>query len=136
MGGAVQRMGAAAAEGHLAHHQGGDEQHHVGSVEAEAHLLPEQGADEQHRGDRQGDGGQHGPEVEVHGALQLVVEGRLDGADRLRRKHDTGHDETAQRGRGLHHMHPVVDGDGQGLGQQDHHHQVGEQQQGVIDVAA
>ena len=29
------------------------------------------------------------PEVEVHGALQLVVEGRLDGADRLRREHDT-----------------------------------------------
>ena len=132
----MEHIGAATAEGHFTDHESGDEQHHVGGGEAEAHLLPEQGADEQHRGDRQGYGGQHGTEVEVHGALQLVVEGGLDGADRLRREHYTGHDEAAQRRRGLQHMDPVVDGDGQRLGQQDHHHQVGEQQQGVIDVAA
>lgn len=50
MGGAVQGVGAAAAEGHFTDHEGGDEQHHVGRGEAQAHFLPHQGADEEHGG--------------------------------------------------------------------------------------
>ncbi len=93
----MQHIGTTAAEGHLAHHERSDEQHHVGGGEAQAHLLTQHGADKQHGRDGEGYGGQHRAEVEVHGPLQLIVDGRLDGANRLGSQHDTGHDKAAER---------------------------------------
>ena len=83
----------------------------------------------------EGDGGQHGAEVEIHGPLQLVVEGRLDGADRfgastiqatMKPPSAIGASITCT---------PWLMGMAGVLASRDHHHQVGEQQDGVIDVA-